>query len=190
MRIVGGRLRGRALAAPAGNATRPSSDRARQALFNILEQGGFGAGGRTVVADAIVIDAFAGTGALGLEALSRGAASAMFIENEKSAIASIRRNIAAFGLESVTRILAADAAVPPPRPRDLAPATLAFLDPPYAEGLASKALAQLARHGWIAVGALCVVEHAGAKSFSAPDSFEELEVRRFGKARISFFRFR
>ncbi len=190
MRIVGGRLRGRPLAAPPGRATRPTSDRARQALFNILAHGGFGGGGKSVVVDALVLDAFAGTGALGLEALSRGAASAVFIESDDAAVTAIRRNIAAFGLEAETRIVVADAAAPPPRPGDLAPATLVLLDPPYAPGLAAESLAALARTGWLASPALCVVEHAAVDSFVPPAAFEEIDRRRYGKAEVIFLRFR
>ena len=157
MRIVGGRHRGWRIAAPPGEAIRPTSDRAREAVFNILAHGGFGAGGASVIADAVVLDVFCGTGAMGLEALSRGAARATFIDNEPQSLVAARANIAALKEQAAARVTAADATRPPPRPKDEAPATLAFFDPPYAETLAGAALAAFAEKGWLAPGALCVV---------------------------------
>ena len=132
---------------------RPTSDRAREALFDILAHGRFA--DRPVFADARVLDAFAGTGALGLEALSRGAAQASFIEKDKGVLALLRGNIAALGEEENAAVLAADALHPPSA---AAPVTLAFLDPPYGEDLAAPARAALAAAGWLAPDALVVVE--------------------------------
>jgi 16S rRNA (guanine966-N2)-methyltransferase len=186
MRIVGGRHRGRPLQAPASDDVRPTSDRAREALFNILAHGRFAAASGPAYAGARVLDAFAGTGALGLEALSRGAAAAIFLENGRAARAVLERNIAALGETARCTILAADATRPPPPP---APVTLAFLDPPYRAGLADPALRALAASGWFAPGALCVVVTSGKAAFAAPPGFAIVDERRYGAARLTFLRF-
>src|SRR5271168_3784908 len=144
MRIAAGRHRGRRLLAPPGETVRPTSDRARQALFNILSHGQLAAEG-VPFAGAAVLDAFAGTGALGLEALSRGAAQAVFIEQDREALAALRQNIAAFGEGDRARIVPGDATRPP---RALSACELAFLDPPYRSGLATAALTALDAAGW------------------------------------------
>ena len=146
MRIVAGSHRGRRLLAPPGETVRPTSDRAREALFNILSHGQLAAGG-VPFADAAVLDAFAGTGALGLEALSRGAAAAMFIEQDREALAVLRKNIAALGEGARAQIVPGDATRPP---RAMARCAVAFLDPPYRSGLAAPALAALDAAGWLA----------------------------------------
>jgi 16S rRNA (guanine966-N2)-methyltransferase len=171
MRIVGGRLRGRALAAPKSQAVRPTADRLREALFNVLIHA-YG----DPITGARVLDLFAGTGALGLEALSRGAAFALFVEQGAEARALIRENVAALGLGGATRIFRRDAtrlgaAYP------VEPFSLAFLDPPYGQGLAEPALAAARSGGWLAPDALVVVEEAAKAGFSAPAGFEELERR-------------
>jgi 16S rRNA (guanine966-N2)-methyltransferase len=171
MRIVGGRLRGRALAAPKSQAVRPTADRLREALFNVLVHA-YG----DPVTGARVLDLFAGTGALGLEALSRGAAFALFVDEGAEARALIRENVAALGLGGVTRIFRRDAtqlgAAHP-----IEPFSLAFLDPPYGQGLAEQALASARAGGWLAPGALVVVEEAAKAGFAAPAGFDELERR-------------
>src|SRR5260221_4829317 len=156
LRIVGGVHRGRRLAAPSGEAVRPTSDRAREALFNILSHGNFAAAGLPF-ADRPVLDAFAGTGALGLEALSRGAGTAVFIENGREALAALRRNVAALGEDDRVQIIARDATRPP---RAAFTCAVAFLDPPYNSGLAAPALTALAASGWLMADALAVVEVA------------------------------
>jgi 16S rRNA (guanine966-N2)-methyltransferase len=181
MRIVGGRHRGRALAAPRGEAVRPTSDRAREALFNILGHGAFA----TPFRDKPVLDAFAGTGALGLEALSRGAARATFIESDRAALEALRRNVAALGEADRAQIIAGDATRPPPAS---APVALAFLDPPYRSGLAGPALAALAAAGWLGPGALAAVEVAAKEDFAPPPGFERLDDRRYGAARLLILR--
>ncbi len=140
MRIIAGRHRGRLLVAPPGDVVRPTGERAREALFNILAHGKFAVAG-PAYAGAEIVDAFAGTGAFGLEALSRGAAHVVFIENDRTALAALRQNIAALGEEKRSRIASGDATSPP---RALAPASLAFLDPPYGKGLGVPALTALA----------------------------------------------
>ena len=183
MRIIAGRHRGRVLAAPEGRAVRPTSDRAREALFDILAHGRFSEG--PAFDEARVLDAFAGTGALGLEALSRGAAFATFIEKDRAALKALRANIAALGEEQTTAILPGDALRPP---KAAAPVTLAFLDPPYGEGLAAPALTALAAAGWLAEGALCVVEVGAKETLAAPEGFEVLEERKYGAAKVVFLR--
>src|SRR5580704_1060856 len=140
LRIVGGVHRGRRLAAPAGETVRPTSDRAREALFNILSHGRFATAGLPF-AGRPVLDAFAGTGALGLEALSRGASTAVFIENGREALSALRHNIGALEAEGRAHIVAGDATRPP---RAAMVCAAAFLDPPYRSGLAAPALSALA----------------------------------------------
>jgi 16S rRNA (guanine966-N2)-methyltransferase len=182
MRIVGGRLRGRKLAAPASQAIRPTSDRLREALFNILAHA-YG----DPVSGARVLDLFAGTGALGLEALSRGAAFVLFVEDGAEARALIRENVEALGLGGVTRIFRRDATkLGPVHP--LEPFTLAFLDPPYGKGLAEPALAAARAGGWLAPGALVVVEEAAPAAFAPPDGFQEIERRRYDDTELTFLR--
>jgi len=173
MRIVGGRLRGRALAAPKSQAIRPTADRLREALFNILVHA-YG----DPVSGARVLDLFAGTGALGLEALSRGAAFALFIDDGAEARALLRENVAALGLGGVTRIFRRDACkLGPAHP--IEPFSLAFLDPPYGRGLAEAALASARAGGWLTPAALIVVEEAASAAFAVPEGFDELERRRY-----------
>jgi 16S rRNA (guanine966-N2)-methyltransferase len=184
MRIIAGRHRARSLEAPLGPAVRPTSDRAREALFDILAHGRFA--DRPVFEEARVLDAFAGTGAFGLEALSRGAAQASFIENDRTALAALRANIAALGEEKRAAVLPFDALHPP---RASAPCALAFLDPPYGEDLAAPALAALAGALWLAPGALVVVETAARGKLDLPPGFSLLDERRYGAARLVFARF-
>ncbi len=187
MRIVGGSLRGRRLAALPGDAVRPTSDRAREALFNRLAHGAFSSDGASSVADALAVDAFCGTGALGLEALSRGAAQAVFIDSDAAAIACVRRNVAALGVEDRATVVQADATCPPGASFA---GTLAFLDAPYDADSTATALEALAAAGWFAPGALCIAETAAkAPPVTAPKDFETLDRRNYGKARFSFLRF-
>ena len=187
MRIVGGSLKGRKLIAPAGSSIRPTSDRARESLFNRLVHGAFSRDGASSLADAVVLDAFCGTGAIGLEALSRGARRAYFMDNDPLSIDATRRNISSLGVSDHSTILQADAMSPPPRPESCA---LVFLDPPYAKDLISDALDALARAGWIRSGALCVSERQGtAKPWEIPSDFQLLDQRRYGKAEISILRY-
>ena len=182
MRIVGGRLRGRALAAPKSQAIRPTADRLRESLFNILIHA-YG----DPVAGARVLDLFAGTGALGLEALSRGAAFALFVDDGAEARALLRENVEALGLAAVTRIFRRDAtrlgAAHP-----LEPFSLVFLDPPYGKGLAEKALMSARAGQWLVDDALVVVEEAADASFRAPDGYAELERRRYDDTEFMFLR--
>ena len=183
MRIIAGKHRGRPLRAPEGRSVRPTSDRAREALFDILAHGRFA--DRPVFQEARVLDAFAGTGAFGLEALSRGAAHATFIEKDRGVLAVLRGNIAALGEERNATVLATDALKPPPA---VAPVSLAFLDPPYGEELAAPALAALAAARWFSPEALVIVEVAARQKLVPPPGFTLLEERRYGAARLVFLR--
>jgi 16S rRNA (guanine966-N2)-methyltransferase len=182
MRIVGGRLRGRLLAAPASQAIRPTADRLRESLFNVLVHA-YG----DPITDARVLDLFAGTGALGLEALSRGAAFALFIDEGAEARALLRENVATLGLGGTTRIFRRDAtklgAAHP-----IEPFSVAFLDPPYGRGLAEQALASARAGGWLAPGALAVVEEAAKPGFTAPEGFDELERRNYDDSALIVLR--
>ena len=184
MRVVGGRHRGRRLLAPPGEAVRPTSDRAREALFNILSHGEFAAAG-VPFADENVLDAFAGTGALGIEALSRGAARAAFIESDRAALAALRRNLAALDETDSADIIDGDATHPRRAPYACA---FAFLDPPYHSGLAAPTLTALAEAGWLAPRALAVVEIAAREDFATPSGFTMIDERRYGAARLIFLR--
>ena len=186
MRIVAGRLKGRTIAAPEGRDVRPTSDRVRESLFNILEHRDWGKGGRSPVPEARVLDAFCGTGALGLEALSRGAAHATFLDNARAALAVCRDNIRKLGEAANADVLQGDA-LRPVRPR--APCDLVFLDPPYGQDLVPRALEALAREGWIAPGAICIVETGAKEALAMPTGFEELDDRTYGAARIRFLRY-
>lgn len=178
MRIVGGRLRGRALAAPQSDAIRPTSDRLRERVFNILAHGyGDAAQG------ARVLDLFAGTGAMGIEALSRGAAFALFVDDGTEARALLRDNVETLGLGGVTRIFRRDATrLGRASPNE--PFSLVFCDPPYGQGLAERALRSCLEGGWLAPGALVVVEEARAAPLTWPDGLTELEHRDQGVTRL------
>lgn len=180
MRIIGGRYRGRRLIAPKGFELRPTSDRAREALFGILEHGD------PPVRGARFLDLFAGTGAVGLEAMSRGAAEVLLVENDPKAIRAIRANLRQLHDPENVRVLVQDAT----RLGSAAgPFEIAFLDPPYRSGLAAPALAGLSR-GWLAPRARVVVELAAHESFEPPPGYELEQERRYGAARFVLLRSR
>ncbi len=187
MRVVAGRLRGRPLASPKDpndQRLRPTSDRVREAVFNVLAHGipDF------TLEGAKVLDLFAGTGALGVEALSRGASLCLFVEQDAEARGLIRRNIEAFGLTGITRIFRRDAT-------DLGPAgnrddfSLLFADPPYGQGLAEKALSSAASGGWLADGAIAVIEEADRTGLALPAEFTEIDRRVWGSTQVVFARY-
>jgi 16S rRNA (guanine966-N2)-methyltransferase len=154
MRIIAGAWRGRALAAPPGLATRPTADRVRQSLFDMILHAAWG--GRAVLEGAMVLDAFAGTGALGLEALSRGAESAVFFERDRAALAALRANVAACGAVGQATIFARD--VLRPGRRTGGAAGLAFFDPPYGEGLIQRSINVLTAEGWLSSETVLIAE--------------------------------
>jgi 16S rRNA (guanine966-N2)-methyltransferase len=179
MRIVGGAFRGRPIASPEGSATRPTADRVRENMFNILVHGAPGLD----LDGARVIDLFAGTGALGLEALSRGAAFTLFVEEDASARAAIRENVEAMGLTGRSRIFRRDATALGPV-GTMAPFALAFLDPPYGRQLADRALAALADGGWLSPGAIAVVEERKDAVLALPAGFTALDQRTYGDTAV------
>lgn len=178
MRIVAGRLKGRVLAAPPGRLARPTADRARETLFSMLRS-------RIDLDGMRVLDAFAGSGALGFEALSRGALHATFLEANPACLAVLRDNARALGEETRVTVLRADATRPPAAP---SPCDLALLDPPYGQGLAAPALAGLAKAGWLASDALTVIEVATREALAPPEGFVVAEERASGAARFVFIR--
>ncbi len=182
MRIVGGELKGRVLLGPASNAIRPTSDRLRETIFNILAHG-YG----DPVAGARVLDLFAGTGAIALEALSRGASRIMLVDKSAEAIAVIRANLASLGLSDRERILRCDATRLGTMPAG-EPFTLAFLDPPYGKGLVSPTLDVLRGKHWLERAALVVVEEAKGAEISLPDGFGLIEARTYAETQVLFLR--
>ena len=183
MRVVGGRLKGRNLASPSSRDIRPTADRLRESLFNILQHA-YG----DPVAGARVLDLFAGTGALGIEAASRGAAFVLFVDDGAEARALLRENATTLGLGGTTRIFRRDATkLGPAHP--IEPFALVFLDPPYGQNLAVQAIAAARAGGWLAPDALIVVEEAAKAAFAAPVGFTELERRRYDDTEFVILRF-
>jgi 16S rRNA (guanine966-N2)-methyltransferase len=184
VRIVAGRHRGRPIEAPAGEDTRPTSALTRESVFNILTHGRFAADGDPLTG-ARVLDGFAGTGAYGLEALSRGAGHAVFMESHGPALTALRHNLANLGEQANATVHHADCLRPP---RGGPPCDLVILDPPYRQGLGGPALEALWRAGWIAPGALCAVELMKTEDLSVPEGFAALDTRKYGKAKVAFLR--
>ena len=187
MRIVAGRFKGRALKAPPDARLRPTSDKVRQAVFNILEHRDLTDG--FALENARVVDLFAGTGALGLEALSRGARYCLFIDDAAESRALIRDNVEALGLTGASKIWRRDATKLGPLDT-LAPFDLAFLDPPYRKGLLAPALEELASGGWLKAGALAVVEMAEDETIPTVAGFAILDDRIYGDTRVGFLALR
>jgi 16S rRNA (guanine966-N2)-methyltransferase len=190
MRIVGGRHRGRRLEAPGGTALRPTADRTRESLFNILCQGKLDwrpnrQESGNPLTGARVLDAFAGTGALGLEALSRGAGFVTFMENQAAALNSCQNNIEALDEAERSELRRCDVLRPPPAKE---PCELVVMDPPYNQDLAPPALVALQQAGWLAPGALATIELMATEPFTPPEGFEALDERKYGKARLVFLR--
>nr|WP_313632671.1 16S rRNA (guanine(966)-N(2))-methyltransferase RsmD [Brevundimonas naejangsanensis] len=185
MRIVAGSLKGRAIVTPEGQNTRPTSDRARQAIFNVLEHAPWAEG----LHEARVIDLYAGSGALGFEALSRGAAFCLFVDTDDGARGAIRENMDAYGLFGRCRVHRRSATDLGPRPGSAGEAfTLAFLDPPYAKGLGEQTLARLLEGGWLAPGAIVVFERGSDEPDIDTPGYERLDARDYGAARVLFLR--
>ncbi len=185
MRIVGGKFRGSAIRAPQGNDIRPTSDRVRESLFNILAHSVDGLSLQGIR----VLDLFAGSGALGLEALSRGASFALFVDNDARARGAQRDNIETLGLEGCTRLFRRDA-LRLGKAGKMGVFPLVFLDPPYGRMLAQKALVGLQQGGWLEKSAICVVEETIEADFEPPEGFDHLEMRRYGGTKLIFLRYR
>jgi 16S rRNA (guanine966-N2)-methyltransferase len=183
MRIIAGKFRGTTIEAPKGLGTRPTSDRVRESLFNVLEHG-------TPEIDfegLRVLDLFAGSGALGLEALSRGARFCLFIEDDTAARAAIRRNVEALGLTGITKIWRRDATRLGPA-GTISPFDLVFCDPPYGKGLGERALAAAVAGGWVKAGAVAVLEEQADIAPAWPTPFSEIDRRRYGTTEIGIAR--
>jgi 16S rRNA (guanine966-N2)-methyltransferase len=184
MRITGGTLRSRAIRAPRGHATRPTSDRVRESLFAILESAG-------CIRDACVLDLYAGTGALALEALSRGASRATLVESAREALAVTRGNIAALGLEERARVVAADAHDAIRRLSGGGPFDLVLADPPWAlveSGVAGRVLGDLARSGLLSRDPLLVLEHSARTPSPEIDGLTNYQSRRYGDTALTFYK--
>jgi 16S rRNA (guanine966-N2)-methyltransferase len=183
MRVVGGSLRGRTIAAPKSQAIRPTADRLRESLFNILMHAYC-----DPISGARTLDLFAGTGALGIEALSRGAAFTLFVDDGAEARALLRENVVSLGLGGTSKVYRRDATnLGPAYPVE--PFSLAFLDPPYGKKLAEEALASARTGAWLTPDALIIVEEAVKSAFAAPDGFTELERRRYDDTEFVVLRF-
>jgi 16S rRNA (guanine966-N2)-methyltransferase len=181
MRIIGGRFKGRQLKAPSSHNVRPTSDRLRETIFNVLAHAY-----DAPVEGARVMDLFAGTGALGLEALSRGATFALFVDESAEGRALLRANVENLGLGGESKIFRRDATrLGPMPPQD--PFTLAFLDPPYERDLVPQAMASLREGQWLTSGALCVVEESSAAVIAPMEGFTHLETRNYGETQIQFW---
>jgi len=187
MRIVGGTHRGRALHAPTDRTTRPTADRVRESLFNMLLHSPalFTDEGKTRLEGGVVLDAFAGSGALSFEALSRGALHAYLFEIDPAARRIIFRNADELGFRERITLQSPDAMKPG---RAIAPADIVFLDPPYRSGLGTPVLGELDRAGWLKPDALVIVETDAKGAYAAPPGFDLLEERQQGPARLTFFR--
>jgi len=185
VRITGGSLRGRALVAPSDDSVRPTSDKVRQAIFNILSHHDFGNG--FTFDGARAADLFAGTGAMGLEAVSRGACFCLFIEDAAESRALIRRNVEALGLTGASKIWRRDATDLGPMPSGAGgPFDLVFLDPPYRKNLVAPALAALVEGGWLAVNALVIAETAADEPIPAGEAFRLADRRQYGDTSVAF----
>ena len=184
MRITAGERRGKSLTAPEGLNTRPTSDRARQAVFNILNHAGWRSG--NIIDSALVLDVFAGTGAMGLEALSQGASHAVFIERDPAAVPACNDTIRALKSADQTLLPKPDALKPAQRPPEVEPRTLVFLDPPYGKGWGAEALKAYAARGWLAAGAICVMEMAKKQLEPVVEGFIQHDERAYGVALVRF----
>ena len=185
IKVIGGKHRGRSIDTPEGMTTRPTSNRARESLFNILMHASWNENGTPLV-DTRVLDAFAGSGALGIEALSRGATHATFLDNDAAAIRLIGENLRKMGEAANAKVIRGDATRPPPSREGC---DLVFLDPPYRSGLAAPALSALAEAGWLKSGAVATVELANTEDIVPPTSFEAIDERRYGAAKIVVLRY-
>lgn len=188
MHITGGRFGGRVLAAPDDRCVRPTAEKVRQAVFNILTHKDFGTG--FTLEKACVIDLFAGTGAMGLEALSRGAAFCLFVDHAAAGRALLRRNVEALALTGATKIWRRDASALGPRPPGAGGAfDLAILDPPYRGNLLAPSLEGLSKGGWLKPQALVVAERALDEALPPPALFSQVDTRSYGDTAVEFLVF-
>lgn len=186
LRIIAGKHRGRKIETKENKNIRPTGSKARGAIFNILAHGSFGPGGQSPLIGQRVLDIFCGTGALGLEALSRGAAHATFVDQSNDSITLARKNALHFGEEGNTQFLRSDSTSLPPARSKVA---LAFMDPPYNSGLAVKSLASLHAQQWLVPGAVVVVETSAKEKLAVPEHYETFDEREYGNTKIIFLRY-
>lgn len=186
MRIVGGTLKGQSLTSPKDNAVRPTSDRVRESLFNILAHGIEG----LELEGAYIADLFAGTGALGIEALSRGAQWCLFVDDAAVSRGLIRQNTMDLGLNGKSKISRQDATDIGPRSKRSPQFELVFADPPYNQGLGEKALLALHKHGWLKPNAIIVLEEAKRATVEMPDCFDIIDERKYGDTQIIISRYK
>lgn len=182
MRITGGEYRGRIISVPKGKDIRPTSDKVRQAIFNSLLQYGLPEGAQ-------VLDMFCGTGVLGLEALSRGAQFCTFIDKSPDSLRCAKANIKALGVEAQCKVIQKDSTRLGERALNYLPANLAFLDPPYRQELVLPALMAAVKHGWLAAGALCVIEAEKEHDVFVPDVFSMVARKKYGDTQIVTIRY-
>jgi 16S rRNA (guanine966-N2)-methyltransferase len=186
LHIIAGIHRGKKIETKAHSKIRPTGGMARGAIFNILMHGPFGADGNSPLIDKKVIDVFCGTGALGLEALSRGAAHVTFVDESSDSIALAHENTKRMGEEANAVLIRSDSTS---LPKARSQCSLAFLDPPYNSGLATKSLLSLANQGWLETGAIAVVEVSAKETMEAPKDFEIFDERKYGNSKIFFLRY-
>lgn len=187
LRIIAGKHRGRKIEVKESKNIRPTGSKARGAIFNILTHGSFGHGGQSPLMDQPVLDLFCGTGALGLEALSRGAAHVTFVDQTQESINLARQNALRMGEETTVHFLRSDSSSLPPARRQYA---LVFMDPPYNSGLAVKSLASLDKQGWLVSGAIVIVEISAKEQLTVPEHFNLFDEREYGNTKIVFLRYR
>lgn len=185
MRIIAGKHRGRRINMPDGNDIRPTSSRAREAIFNILTHGSFGRDGDSPLIDKYVVDIFCGSGGLGLEALSRGAKHVTFVDRNPQSLALARQNVEHFKEMENVQFVRSDSVQLPPAPR---PCTLAFADPPYNKGMAEPALKSLKTQGWLEPKAIVVLEISVHEMMFPPTGFTLLDERRYGSSKFLILR--
>jgi 16S rRNA (guanine966-N2)-methyltransferase len=188
LRITGGDWRGRRLAVPRGRDVRPTSDRVREALFSILQHNDFGRTAGPVLPGARVLDACAGTGALGLEALSRGADHVTFFDVTHSALDCVRENLVMLN-ERARAVVRHTNATTPPRAQAHEACDVVFLDPPYASDVAERAVLVLAERDWLAPDAIIVIEHGDSAPPAIPAGFVEVDRRDYGSTGLLILRY-
>jgi 16S rRNA (guanine966-N2)-methyltransferase len=186
LRIIAGKYRGRKIETKENAKIRPTGAKARGAMFNILMHGEFRGAEHSPLIDRRVVDVFCGTGALGLEALSRGAAHVTFVDQSAESISLVRANVSHMGETGNAQFIRTDSTS---LPRAHLECSLAFLDPPYGSGLAAKSLKSLDKNGWLKPGAIAVVETGAKEKFEAPEAYTLFDERKYGNTRIVFLRY-
>ena len=186
LKIIAGKYRGKNIEIKKNAKIRPTGAKARGAIFNILTHGQFGIDGESPLIDQTVVDIFCGTGALGLEALSRGASSVVFIDQAQESLSLARANAINLKEEANTQFIRSDSTN---LPKARKPCALAFLDPPYNSGLAPKSLASLASQGWLKEGAIAIVELSNKEVLQAPENYEIFDERKYGNSKMVFLRY-